>query len=75
MPPRIFPALMSLFVAGFSTVFAADESTNKDGDWKLAVHDQDDREDDDANRPSRRGDGETHRLPLKAKHAQRQTED
>jgi hypothetical protein len=41
MPQRIFPALMSLFLAGFPTVFAADESTNKDGDWKLAVRDKD----------------------------------
>src|SRR5205809_7057150 len=41
MPQRIFPALMSLFLAGFPTVFAADESTNKDGDWKLSVRDKD----------------------------------
>jgi len=41
MPRRIFPALISLFLAGFPTVFAADESTNKDGDWKLAVPDKD----------------------------------
>ncbi len=41
MPQRIFPALISLFLAGFPTVFAADESTNKDGDWKLAVPDKD----------------------------------
>ncbi|PYJ35871.1 MAG: hypothetical protein DME79_01210 [Verrucomicrobia bacterium] len=41
MLQRIFPALISLFLAGFPTVFAADESTNKDGDWKLAVPDKD----------------------------------
>ena len=41
MPQRIFPALMSLFLAGFPTVFAAEEPTNKDGDWKLSVRDKD----------------------------------
>src|SRR5438034_11038721 len=41
MPQRICPALMLLFLAGFPTVFAADESTNKDGDWKLSVRDKD----------------------------------
>ena len=41
MPPRIFPALVSLFLAGFPTACAAAESTNKSGDWKLAVRDND----------------------------------
>ena len=41
MPQRIFPALMSLFLAGSPTVFASEESVNKDSDWKLALGDKD----------------------------------
>jgi coenzyme Q-binding protein COQ10 len=41
MPQRIFPALISLLLAGSPTVFAAEESTNKDGDWKLSAREKD----------------------------------
>src|SRR4029450_1484150 len=41
MHQRIFPALISFLLAGSPTVFAAEESTNKDGDWKLSVRDKD----------------------------------
>ncbi len=41
MPQRIFPALISLFLAGFPILLAAEESTNKDGDWKLGARDRD----------------------------------
>jgi hypothetical protein len=41
MPQRIFPALISFLLAGSPTVFAAEESTDKDGDWKLSLRDKD----------------------------------
>jgi hypothetical protein len=41
MPKRIFPALISLFLAASPTVFAAEESTDKGGDWKVAARDKD----------------------------------
>ena len=41
MPQRIFPALISFLLAGSPTVFAAEESTNKNGDWNLSVRDKD----------------------------------
>ena len=41
MHQRIFPALISLFLAGSPTVFASEESVNKDSDWKLAVREND----------------------------------
>ena len=41
MPRRIFPALMSLFLAGSPTVFASEESINKDSDWKLSAREKD----------------------------------
>jgi hypothetical protein len=40
MPQRIFPALISLFLAGSPTVFASDESINKDSDWKLSAREK-----------------------------------
>ncbi len=41
MPQRIFPALISLFLAGSPTVFASEESINKDNDWKLSAREKD----------------------------------
>jgi hypothetical protein len=41
MPQRMFPALISLLLAGSPTVFAAEESTNKDSDWKLSAREKD----------------------------------
>ncbi len=41
MPQRIFPALISLFLAGSPTAFASEESVNKDSDWELAIRDKD----------------------------------
>ncbi len=41
MPQRIFPALISLFLAGSPTVFASEESINKDSDWKLSTREKD----------------------------------
>jgi hypothetical protein len=41
MPRRIFPALISLVLAGSPTVFASEESINKDSDWKLSARDKD----------------------------------
>jgi hypothetical protein len=41
MPQRIFPALISLFLAGSPTVFASEESINKDSDWKLSAREKD----------------------------------
>ena len=38
---RIFRGLMLFFLAGCPTAFAAEGSTNADGDWKLAAHDKD----------------------------------
>jgi hypothetical protein len=37
MPQRIFPALISLVLAGSPTVFASEESISKDSDWKLSA--------------------------------------
>ena len=41
MRQRILHGLMSVFLAGSPTVFAAEESTNMDAGWKLAVRDKD----------------------------------
>ena len=41
MPRRIFPALISLVLAGSPTVFASEESINKDSDWKLSAREKD----------------------------------
>jgi hypothetical protein len=41
MPKRIFYGLMSIFFAGCPTAFAAEESINQDGGWKLAARDKD----------------------------------
>ena len=41
MPQRIFPALISLVLAGSPTVFASEESINKDSDWKLSAREKD----------------------------------
>lgn len=41
MHQRIFHGLMSIFLAGCPTVFAAEESTNANDDWKLAVREKD----------------------------------
>jgi hypothetical protein len=37
---RIFPALISLFLAGSPTVFGSEESINKDSDWKLSAREK-----------------------------------
>src|SRR5438046_8131820 len=41
VPQRICPALISLFLAGSPTVFASEESINKDNDWKLSAREKD----------------------------------
>jgi len=41
MPQRIFPALISLVLAGSPTVFASEELINKDSDWKLSAREKD----------------------------------
>jgi hypothetical protein len=41
MPQRIFPALISLVLAGSPTVFASEESINQDSDWKLSAREKD----------------------------------
>ena len=41
MPQRIFRALISLVLAGSPTVFASEESINKDSDWKLSAREKD----------------------------------
>jgi hypothetical protein len=42
MPRRIFPALISLFLAGSPTVFSSsEESISKDNEWKLATREKD----------------------------------
>src|SRR6266516_4075712 len=41
MRQRILHGLMLVFLAGSPTVFAAEESTNMDAGWKLAVRDKD----------------------------------
>jgi hypothetical protein len=40
MHRRIFRGLVSIFLAGYATAFAAEESTNADDDWKLAVREK-----------------------------------
>jgi hypothetical protein len=40
MQQRILHGLMSIFIAGGSTTFAAEESTNTGNDWNLSAREK-----------------------------------